>query len=167
MIKIKTIDEKSVKVVSIPELTMYLTYKNELRKVTGDEPISYETARYWYSCNLSSECYIIRIYDDYREQIGFVFIACNASCPDIADFYVQDCYLKSEYRLLGVMSYAMEKFIYRHPGRYVLLTLKNYEPAESFWEKVFGLRCGYRKIPVSEIPEGLDFSEANLSLWAP
>lgn len=121
------------------ELELYLEYKNRLRELINEGPLTIDKAKSWYDDIVNSDHFIIRLFDKSADntQVGFVVIAVNDNCPEPFDYYIQDCYLAPGYRNQHIMWDAMSDFIGNHPGRYCLFLILNNLPAKSFWEKLF------------------------------
>ena len=125
------------------ELELYWVYKNKLRELIQEKPITFDEAKSWYQHFIDADCYMVRIYDD-AKQIGFVVIAVNDNCPEPFDYYIWDCYLVPEYRKQHIMWDVMQSFVGDHPGKYCLFLILNNLPAKCFWEKLFTYFCYQR-----------------------
>ena len=126
-------------------LQLLCDYLNELQKIKGLSPLSSE--------ELNSVCspYFdakntkwIDIYDGKhgKDIIGFLIIGFPPNCHPDTNFYIEEAYIKPQYRRQGYMSSVASKFIKDNPGSYCLFILNRNEAALQFWHKVFA-QCGY------------------------
>ncbi len=146
IIKEKWGEEKSY---SEKEFELYWQYKNELWKIEGMHPYSKEAVDSWYKEYLDDAGCCIRIFNENKEQIGFVFVGTYPNCHEDADFYIQDCFIMPEYRKRSVMSAIVSEFIADNPGDYCLYLIDQNAQAQNFWRKMFG-SLGYEEFQIKD-----------------
>ena len=92
--------------------------------------------------------------------VGFLIVCSNedeAECHPDADYTIAQAYVSKDHRRKGLMSRAVEDFMYDHPGVYAYDTLKGNEPAEIFWNKLWDrLLLTIRRTYLPEVREDAD-----------
>ena len=68
---------------------------------------------------------------------GFVIMGWGDNCHPDADFYVQDVYIRPDFRRQGLVRNFMENHFAKHPGIYSLLILNENIIAKMVWTKLF------------------------------
>lgn len=121
---------------------MYLEYKRELCAVAGlkDENTK-EGAEHdvEYACEaLDAEWHPVKEGD---KEIGFIILGIgrnltrNENEPKV-DYFIQETYIKPEYRRKGIMTKEVEKLLDQHKGIYGLYILSKNKPALAFWHTI-------------------------------
>lgn len=125
---------------------MYLDYKHELCAVSGIEDTNTkEGATHdveYVAEALDAEWIAVK---DWGKEIGFIILAFgrnlerDISCPKV-DYFIQDTYIKPEYRHKGIMSKEVNNLLDKYKGIFGLYILYNNKPAQAFWYKIIGDR---------------------------
>lgn len=82
---------------------------------------------------------------DGKEEIGFIILAFGRNLergvnePNV-DYFIQDTYIRPEYRRKGIMSKEVNKLLDEYKGIYGLYILYENKPAQAFWHKIIGDR---------------------------
>ena len=121
---------------------MFSDYLDELQKMLGWATVDDEKKHILFE---RSTKYAHAKWVDIRKGdkiLGFFIIGTNENCHPSADYYIQEAYIKPEYRRQGHMSRALDIYIKRYPGIYCLLILNKNEVAHKFWHTMFD-RIGY------------------------
>ena len=71
------------------------------------------------------------------KTVGFVIMGWGDNCHPDADFFVQDVYIRPEFRQQGLVRKFMENHFSKHPGIYCLLILNENTIAKMVWTKLF------------------------------
>lgn len=82
--------------------------------------------------------------------VGFFIIGTGENCHPDADYYIQEAYIKPEYRRKGYMSYAISDYVKRHAGIYCLFILNNNQIGHAFWHVLFD-RIGYKPYDLTDV----------------
>lgn len=69
--------------------------------------------------------------------IGFLVIGFPPNCHPNANYYIQEAYIRPEYRQRGYMRATVTSFLVSHPGTYCLFVIRGNEKAYLFWKHIF------------------------------
>ena len=121
---------------------MFSDYLAELQKMLGWKDVDDEKTRILFSrCTEYEHAKWVDIRVD-GDVIGFFIIGTHENCHPSADYYIQEAYIKPEYRRRGYMSRSLGIYISHYPGVYCLLILNKNEVAHKFWPAMFE-KIGY------------------------
>lgn len=125
-------------------IKMYLEYKEELGAFTkAVEGITKEDAHndVFYATHADDAEWIA--VKDGDQEIGFIILGIGRNLmrrakEPMVDYFIQDAYIKPEYRRKGIMSKEVEKMLDGYKGIMGLYILKTNKPALAFWHKIVG-----------------------------
>ena len=118
---------------------LFCDYLRELEKIAQTPSQSASDDYEYYQEIISSdtvEWVEIRACDE-PNPVGFLLIDHGYNCHPDADYFIQETYVKPEYRNQGLMTTAVSKFIQEHGGTYCLFILNNNKNAYQFWHNLF------------------------------
>ena len=121
---------------------MYLEYKRELCALIGGESTITEqdAENDVYYATHSEDAKWIAV-EDNNEEIGFIILGFGrnlmrgAGEPTV-DYFIQETYIRPEYRRKGIMTKEVEKLLDQHKGIYGLYILSKNKPALAFWHTI-------------------------------
>lgn len=125
---------------------MYLEYKRELCAVSGLEDLNTKEGAHndvFYATSAHDAQWIA--VKDGNKEIGFIILGIGRNLerelgePKV-DYFIQESYIKPEYRRKGIMTKAVNEMLENHKGIMGLYILKNNKPALAFWHKIIGDR---------------------------
>ncbi len=129
---------------------MFTSYLDELQTISENPIISDEKKQYLYDNITNYEfSWRVDVYDG-DVVIGFFIIGTGENCHAAADYYIQESYIKPEYRRKGHMTRAISDFINRHVGVYCLFILNNNQIGRVFWHVLFD-RIGYVPYELADV----------------
>lgn len=134
---------------------MFCDYLNELQCMKGLQPLgALKLGELYTSYARSKNSVWGDIYAEGGETVvGFLIIGHSPNCHPDADFYIEEAYIKPEYRRQGYMSAAVSRFISEHQGTYCLFILNNNTAAQHFWPKLFA-ELGYLPCDLADVGAG-------------
>lgn len=91
-----------------------------------------------------------------NELIGFLIIGTAPNCHPDADYYVEEAYIKPEFRRKNYMFSAVSEFVQNHKGVYCLFVLDRNNAAKSFWKKAFA-KNGYLPCYLRDVGAGDEY----------
>lgn len=122
---------------------IFCEYLDELQTISGlslrtsaEKKYLYDEIREYEFSNW------VDIYKD-DDVIGFFIIGTGENCHPSADYYIQESYIKPEYRRQKYMTNAISDFVRKHEGIYCLFILNENKIAKTFWSGLFE-RLGYK-----------------------
>ena len=88
----------------------------------------------WIRDYFFSSCDWRDVYSKDGQIIGFYIMGKPyVDCPINVGHFIEQVYIKKEYRNQGIMTELLEKYIKSHKGVYALLIINGNETAKSFW----------------------------------
>lgn len=137
---------------------MIRDYLWELDTISQRPRRSEEDIRKFYDEIVSSSCTELRkIYcNDSNKTIGFLIIGFHPNCHPHANYYIEEAYIKPQYRCMGYMTRAISDFIHRHTGIYCLFILNENIAAYRFWMNLFA-KLGYCECFLIDVGAGDEY----------
>lgn len=135
---------------------MFSAYIHELNKISGDVP----------ACKHQIASEYIRIKEGMTEEwidihadsmdpnspiVGFLIVGINGNCHPEADVFIEEAYIRPEYRHLGHMRKAIARLIKERPGKYCFFVLHQNALAKKVWPSIFDT-LGYEPYPLEGNP---------------
>lgn len=79
------------------------------------------------------------IFSDDGQIVGFLILGKRGrDVPEGADYFIEQAYIRKEYRRKGLMTKALERYVRQgHYGKYALWVLEGNVIAQLFWQSVF------------------------------
>lgn len=136
-----------------PRIKMFSDYLDGLQKLMGLPQYSYaKKVELFQNYYASADSRWIDIYSDQpkKDPVGFLVVGFPPNCHPNANFYIEEAYIRPEYRRRGFMSAAVSDFVQGNPGVYCLFVVRGNEGAYGFWKGIFG-KNGYTPCYLADV----------------
>lgn len=142
---------------------LFSNYEDELNLFTGDKTKHKDKKAYFRSISQNQtntrqffasrlityeDTYWIDIWHS-SKIIGFFIIGLKPNCHPCADYYIQETYIKPEYRRQKIASNYIGNFMKTYKGTYCLYIINNNYAAKQFWKNLFE-RAGYEPVGLKD-----------------
>lgn len=135
---------------------MLCNYLDELWAIKGLPPQT-EIEKFKFFAEITgSDCTQWVDICDGNNLIGFLIVGTAPNCHPDADYYVEEAYVKPDYRRKGHMLHAFSEFERKHKGIYCLFVLNKNEGAKNFWKTTFA-KLGYLPYFLRDVGAGDEF----------
>lgn len=136
------------------QFNLLCDYLDELHAIQRLMPLTYQMKLGFYAEARMGPCSKwIDVCDEQGKVIGFLIVGWKENCHPAAHWFVQDAYIKPEYRKLGYMTRAVSNYVRENPGTYCLFVLTKNQYAYHFWHKVFE-QLGYQPHALCDVGAG-------------
>ena len=145
--------------MNIVRYQMLCDYLDELQRIKGLEALSEGRKRKLYGdyqTDKNTQWVDIFLPESKEIPVGFLILGYPPNCHPDADFYIEEAYIKPEYRRKGLMSGVVFNYIKTNPGTYCLFILNRNTVAYSFWFSVFA-KLGYLPCPLKDVGAGDEY----------
>lgn len=150
---------------NIQELQRFRLYRNYVKELS-----EYDRELAKYTKNEIDEWARRYMYDPYSawidivvrdDLVGFVIISStDGDCHPDCDFYINQAYIRPEYRNHGYMTGIVKNFINNNPGKYGYDVIVGNKKADRFWQDLFedmgGIRVPLTRIRDTDIEKNLN-----------
>lgn len=117
---------------------MYLEYNKELHQYAPEvDLLSENQVEKWFcEYKMRKDTHIYHLMQD-GKTAGFLIVGDYGNTHPDTDLYIQELYVRPEYRKMGIADRMIRKLIRTNPYRYCLFILDNNIPAKMFWNTIF------------------------------
>lgn len=121
---------------------MFLDYKRELCTIDGYDKLVDPEKEYIEDCNFfQNDCDADWIaVKKGKKEVGFLVVLHGRFVTSPLDYFIEDTYIKPEYRCQGLMKKTVENYLKKHQGLYGLEIMDKNQLAHKFWRKIVGER---------------------------
>ncbi len=156
--EIELVDDENIKCTELIKMTdstdfipMWIEYTKELHSYSDSVQMSNNEEASKLYCNFKKnpdvEIYAINAND---RVCGFLILGRRSNTHPSTDIYIQELYVKSDFRRKGIGKSVISDLLKGEPARYCLYIIKENKPAKLFWQSIFS-QPGVSMLSLSEI----------------
>lgn len=113
----------------------FLSYTKELKQFRNEPYDSEDALEEFHSARNNNFCTFDDLISD-DEYIGFLIMGVPPNCNPNCHRYIQDIYIKPQYRRKGYGEYLIKNYCRLVKGDYCLFIIDDNLPAKAFWEHI-------------------------------